>query len=74
MSLCRKSEGDVYIFSHVDDTIGSYRCFACELSFPFQEITLTTKQKLVSHIKEHEEAKHKLPKDIWKRVKKIKKF
>ena len=63
MSYARFSNGDVYVFMHVN---GWLECCACWLSHgEWESFQAASTQIMVDHLKKHEVAGHKVPRDIY---------
>jgi murein endopeptidase len=71
MSYARWSEGDVYVFSHVD---GGIMCMSCSL-MPEEDgchssFTCRFPEEMLKHLQEHKDAGHSVPDSAMKRLEK----
>lgn len=64
MSYCRFSDGDVYLFYHVN---GFYDCCGCRLNS--EKTSFNTPSETLEHLKEHIAAGHDVPGYAIKRLK-----
>ena len=58
MSYARFSNGDAYIYSHVD---GYFICQCCLLKGKFEDFSCKTRSEMISHIFDHLYAGHSIP-------------
>jgi hypothetical protein len=59
MNYCRLSEGEVYLYPHVD---GYICCSGCRLQEDsFTSVKLYTHEEAIEHVKEHKQAGHTFP-------------
>ena len=65
MSVCRFSEGDVYVLY---DVHGGITCCGCRLTSERRILNLPDEGAMIAHLKKHPAAGHRVPEDAFYRL------
>jgi hypothetical protein len=79
MSYCRWSDGDVYVYSDVNDRKGEIRCCSCTLPFiavrpggvfetPYPSFIARGPKEMIEHLQEHVAVGHQVPTHAFTRL------
>lgn len=65
MSVCRFSEGDVYVFYNLDGVI---ECCSCQLTEERRTFKARDEETMIAHLDEHISAGHTVPAEAFDRL------